>query len=82
MEIRRKSADILQILKKERGRSITEFSDELEISRSALQDCLSGRVNPSTAAAEHTAVSPGVGENILPKMISLWDRDDGVGKTG
>lgn len=53
MEMRKNLADVMQGFMKERNKSAAEFSEELEISRSTLQDYLRGQGNPSVAMLEH-----------------------------
>ena len=55
MEIRKNLSAIIRIRMKESGKSLTEFSEELEISRSTLQDYLAGKGNPNVATIEHLA---------------------------
>lgn len=50
----------LNEIRKERGLSITEFSDELNISRSALQAILLCKANPRMDTIEHIASRLGV----------------------
>ena len=45
----------LRKIKEERGLSVAEFSEELGISRSALQSILTGKGNPRTDTIEHIA---------------------------
>lgn len=65
MNIQKKLADALRIFQADRGKSITEFSAELEISRSALEDYLSGSGNPSMSTVEHIADKLGVSPSLL-----------------
>ena len=45
----------LNEIRKERGLSITQFSEELGIARSSLQALLSGKANPRTDTIEYIA---------------------------
>lgn len=53
MKIQENLAAIMCALKKQSGKSTSEFSEELEISRSSLQEYLTGTGNPSIATIEH-----------------------------
>ena len=50
----------LLIIKEKRGQSLTELSEDLEISRSALQEYLAGNGNPTLATVEHLAERLGI----------------------
>lgn len=50
----------LNEIRKKRGLSITEFSEELDISRSSLQSILLCKGNPRTDTIEHIARKLGV----------------------
>ena len=63
--MQRKMADVLRILKAERGKSMAEFSKELEVSRSTLQEYLSGNGNPNISTVEHMAEKLGVNASLL-----------------
>lgn len=65
MEIRENISTVMRALMKESGKSLTEFSDELEISRSALQEYLSCKGNPNVATIEHMAKKLGVDTSFL-----------------
>lgn len=65
MEIQKNIATVIRTLKDMRGISIAEFSEELEISRSALQKYLSGRGNPNATTIEHLAQKLGVDVSVL-----------------
>lgn len=65
MEIKQNVSKVMRALKKESRKSMTEFSDELQISRSALQDYLSGKGNPSVNTLEHLAQRLGVNTSFL-----------------
>lgn len=60
MEVQKNMATIIRALKQQRGLSLTEFADELEISRSALQEYLSGTGNPTLTTVEHLAHKLGI----------------------
>lgn len=60
MNLNKNFAAILNIIKSERQKSMTEFSEELEISRSALQEYLSGVGNPNLTTIEHIAQKLGI----------------------
>ena len=55
MSIQNNIAAVMRELKKQSGKSMTEFSEQLEISRSALQEYLAGTGNPSVTTVEHIA---------------------------
>ncbi|MCD8088740.1 MAG: helix-turn-helix domain-containing protein [Oscillospiraceae bacterium] len=65
MDIQKNIATVIRTLKESRGISIAEFSEELEISRSALQNYLSGSGNPNATTIEHLARKLGVDVSIL-----------------
>lgn len=58
-------AAVMRAFKEESGKSLSELSAELEISRSALQDYLSGTGNPNVATISHLAQKLGVDEAFL-----------------
>ena len=58
-------ANVIRALKETSGKTLNEFSAELEISRSALQEYLSGEGNPSAATIEHLAQKLGVDPSFL-----------------
>ena len=60
MGIKHNLAKQLTTIRQQRGLSITEFSEELEIARSSLQDLLSGAGNPRTETIEHIANQLGI----------------------
>ena len=60
MEIQENMAAVIHALKEKRGQSLTELSEELEISRSALQEYLAGNGNPTLATVEHLAERLGI----------------------
>ena len=57
----------------QRRKSLTEFSEELEISRTALYDFLKAKGNPSAATIEHLADKMGVSPAAL--MTGLLELD-------
>lgn len=65
MEIQQNIASIMRALKERRGKSLDEFSNELEISRSMLQEYLSGRGNPSMSTINHLSEKLGVDAIVL-----------------
>ena len=60
MEIQENMAAVIHALKEKRGQSLTELSEDLEISRSALQEYLAGNGNPTLATVEHLAERLGI----------------------
>lgn len=52
MGIQQNMADIMRIIKKESGKSIAEFSEELNISCTALQKYLNAEGNPTIKTIE------------------------------
>ena len=69
MDLNKNFSTILNIIKSERQKSMTEFSEELEISRSALQEYLSGSGNPNLTTIEHIAQKL----NVSPCFLLLGD---------
>lgn len=67
MNLNKNLAAVLNIIKSERQKSMTEFSEELEISRSTLQEYLSGAGNPNLTTIEHIAQKL----NVSPCFL-LW----------
>ena len=65
MEIQRNMAQVIRTLKEASGKSLAEFSEELEVSRSALQEYLSGNGNPGIVTIEHLANKLGVDTSFL-----------------
>ena len=59
-------------IRKASGKSITELSDELGISRSSLQSILNGTGNPRSDTLEHIAARLGIdlSEALYPKPPS------------
>ena len=55
----------MRVLKEDRNKSLDEFSAELEISRSALQEYLSGNGNPRVATINHIADKLGIDARFL-----------------
>lgn len=60
MAIRENLADKLKQIRKQRGLSITEFSEELGIARSSLQTMLNGTANPRADTIEVIAKRLGI----------------------
>ena len=69
MDLNQNLAAVLNIMKTERQKSMTEFSEELEISRSALQEYLAGSGNPNLTTIEHIAQKL----NVSPYFLLLGD---------
>ena len=74
MEIQRNMAKVIRTLKEASGKSLTEFSEELEISRSALQEYLSGNGNPGVVTIEHLASKLGVDTSFLLSGVFSEDQ--------
>lgn len=55
MGIQQNMADMMRTIKRQRGKSMAEFSEELEISSSTLQECLNARGNPTMKMVERLA---------------------------
>jgi len=60
MEIQKNMSNIMNAIKESRRQSLTEFSEELEISRSSLQQLLDGTGNPSLHTIEHISQKLGI----------------------
>lgn len=60
MQIQQNMATVIRVVKDARGESLAEFSAELEISRSSLQEYISGHGNPNISTVEHLADKLGV----------------------
>ena len=60
MQIQQNMATVIRVVKEARGESLAEFSAKLEISRSSLQEYLSGHGNPNISTIEHLAEKLGV----------------------
>ena len=73
MEIQRNMANVIRMLKEASGKSLTEFSEELEVSRSTLQEYLSGKGNPSVVMIEHLANKLGVDASFL--LSGVFSKD-------
>ncbi len=65
MKLQQNMANVLRAMKKASGKSMTEFSEQLEISRSALQEYMSGEGNPNMTTVEHMAERLGVSPFLL-----------------
>ena len=55
MGLQENIAAAMRAVMERRGKSLSDFSEELGISRNALHDYLRGRGNPSIATLEHIA---------------------------
>ncbi len=55
MGIQHNMATVIRMIMQQRQKTLSEFSEELEISRSALQTYLREEGNPSIATIEHLA---------------------------
>lgn len=55
MGIQKNMADMMNIIKQKKGISMADFSEELEISCSTLQDYLNAQGNPTIQMVEHLA---------------------------
>lgn len=55
VDIQQNIAAFLSAYKRQKGISAAEFAEELELSRSVLQDYLAGRCNPRADTIEHIA---------------------------
>ena len=60
MQIQQNMATVIRVVKEARGEYLAEFSAKLEISRSSLQEYLSGHGNPNISTIEHLAEKLGV----------------------
>ena len=60
MGIQENMANVMRALKETRHKSLAELSEELEISRSALQEYLTGTGNPRITTVEHLAEKLGI----------------------
>lgn len=65
MEMQQNIANMMRALKEANHKSMAEFSQELEISRSSLQDYLNGTGNPSIRTVEHIADKLGINPLLL-----------------
>lgn len=74
MEIQRNMANVIRALKEASGKSLSEFSEELEVSRSTLQEYLAGKGNPSIATIEHLSEKLGVDASFLISGIFSEDQ--------
>lgn len=78
MQIQQNMAAVIRVVKDARGESLAEFSAELEISRSSLQDYLSGHGNPNISTVEHLADKLGVDPIFLLTGILPGDEMDSL----
>lgn len=67
------AASICAIMKRKHI-SLSEFAEELGISRTALHDYSKGRGNPSTATIEHIARTLGIAPAVLVTGLADEDR--------
>lgn len=74
MEIQRNMANVIRALKEASGKSLAEFSAELEVSRSTLQEYLSGNGNPNIATVGHLADKLGVDTSFLLSGVFSVDQ--------
>lgn len=58
-------AAVIKAIKETRHQSLAEFSDDLEISRSALQEYMAGTGNPRITTVEHLAEKLGIDPIVL-----------------
>ena len=65
MEISKIMASVIRAFKDESGKTLSEFSEELEISRSTLQEYLSEHGNPNLSTLEHLAKKLGTDVTFL-----------------
>lgn len=65
MGIRNNLAAALRFVMIIKHLTLAEFAEKLEISRSALQEYLKMRGNPSIATVEHLAQKMGIGPSVL-----------------
>lgn len=73
MELQQNMANVIRAMKETRGMSLAEVSSELEISRSALQEYLSGTGNPNLSTIEHLAKKLGVAPITLLTGVFTFD---------
>lgn len=73
MELQQNMANVIRAMKETRGMSLAEFSSELEISRSALQEYLSGTGNPNLSTVEHLAQKLGIDPITLLTGVFTFD---------
>lgn len=55
MALQKNLSDSMNLIRAKRQQSITEFSEELGISRSSMQEILKGTANPRIDTVEHIA---------------------------
>lgn len=76
MEVQQNMATVIRMIMETRNMSIDEFSEELEISRSTLQEYLKGKGNPSIKTVIHLSqklkIEPAV---LLTGMTEVEARD-------
>lgn len=60
MSLQENIAETMRVIMKQQNKSLTEFSEELEVSRSAMQDYIKAKGNPSAKTIEHIANKLGI----------------------
>lgn len=65
MGLQKNWSESLKMLKKLRGASYTEMSEDAEMSRSTIQDYLKGKGNPTLSSIDHIAEKLGVDPVLL-----------------
>lgn len=73
MGIQHNMATIIRLIMQQRQKTLAEFSEELEISRSALQAYLREEGNPSISTVEHLAKKLDVDPAVL--VTGLFEPD-------
>lgn len=73
MRLKDNFAAAIRTIMERQNKSLSEFSEELDISRNALYGYLRGRGNPSIATLEHIAENLGISPMAL--MTDLMDID-------
>ena len=86
MEIQKNLSQVIRAYQHASRKSLKEFADELDISRSSLQEYLAGTGNPSAATIDHLAkkldvdvtflVSGIYSEDITAILLKLLDMMD------
>lgn len=65
MALQKNLADIMTAIRAEQKKSLSEFAEELSISRSSLQDILKGKGNPTLSTVELIAEQLGADPLLL-----------------
>lgn len=73
MSLQENMAASIRAIMKSQNKSLSEFSDELGISRNALYDYLKGKGNPNIATLEHMAQNLGINPACL--VLGAFDSD-------